>query len=424
MRAASTLFAVLLALPAAALAAPPEPPKEQTVTTEAAEEPPRAPNPSEPYRFADTLTKGEILHVPTGRLLSQEETFRYLEPFPVIYVGESHDGVQDHAVQLAIVRALAERKDDKVAIGLEMLRRPSQEVVDRYIAGDADEKELARVWQGDWGDSYAYYRDILRFAREHEIPVIALNAGQELVAAVRKQGTDALPTELKERLPEVDLDDPFYRQVVEAYFAGHGHGIGKHHIDSFLAVQVLWDETMADTAARFLASEEGKGRQLVVLAGGNHVRYGYGIPRRVFRRVPLPYAIVEPVAVEVDPTKLDSFMDVALPDLPLRAADVLWAVRYEDMEGQRASLGVTLEAAGPGARVTKVVDGSAAAAAGLTAGDVIVKLGDDPVEDPFDVTWLVSERAPGDTVAVTIRRDGATLEKEAVLTARRPAKHP
>ena len=92
---------------------------------------------------------------------------------------------------------------------------------------------------------------------------------------------------------------------------------------------------MAQTAAEYLESPEGQGKQLVVLAGGHHVRYGYGIPRRLFRRVPLPFVIVLPVAVEIPENKQDRMMDVEAPALPMPPGDFLWAVGYTDLEDMK-----------------------------------------------------------------------------------------
>jgi len=108
--------------------------------------------------------------------------------------------------------------------------------------------------------------------------------------------------------------------------------MGSHHGEAFYRVQVLWDEAMAETAAEYLKSPEGQGRRLLILAGGNHVRYGIGIPRRLFRRVPLPYAIVLPFPVEIPDDKRDRLMDVEMPDLPMRPADFYWAVGYESLD--------------------------------------------------------------------------------------------
>lgn len=68
--------------------------------------------------------------------MTGEELWAYPTGFTVIYVGESHDSVNDHEVQLKILKALVERFPGEVALGLEMPRTDSQEGVSRWVAGE------------------------------------------------------------------------------------------------------------------------------------------------------------------------------------------------------------------------------------------------------------------------------------------------
>lgn len=363
-----------------------------------------------PYRDPSTLQKGQILHLTTGRLLTEPELMEYAADHPVVYVGEAHDSVDDHAVELAILKGVEERYPGQVTLGLEMLRRPFQAQVDAYIAGELEEKEFLRVWQKSWGaSSFPYYREILRYAREKRIPVLALNAEDDLRKAVMEKGFEGLDPETASRLPEIDRDDPYYRAFVDAYFAGHAKGA--QQLDLFYQVQVLWDETMAQTGADYLSSPQGKDRRLVVFAGGNHVRYGFGIPRRLFRRVPLPYVIMYPYTVEVT-KKLqpDQVMEVSLPEFPMRPADVYWAVGYEDLEGKRVMLGIEIEENPEGVRVRGVMPESPAAKAGIQKEDVIVSVDGVAVKEPFDLTYQVGLHSAGDQGPVEVLRNDERLK--------------
>jgi uncharacterized iron-regulated protein len=283
-----------------------------------------------PYRDPMSLKKGDILHLGTGRLLAGAELLDYVSSFPVVFVGETHDSVDDHEVELAILRGLCERDPGRVALGLEMLPRSAQAGLDAYLRGEMAPDAFVRIWVEHWGHTFGYYREILQFAREHRIPVLALNADDDLKEAVRKGLPGGLDPETARRLPEMDSTDPYHRAMNQSIFQGHSMGHG--NAEAFNRIQVLWDEAMADTAAQYLASPEGRGKHLLILAGGNHVRYGFGIPRRLFRRIPLPFVIVCPFAVEIPDNKKDRLMNVELPDLPLKPADFLWAVGYRDLK--------------------------------------------------------------------------------------------
>ena len=68
-----------------------------------------------------------------------------------------------------------------------------------------------------------------------------------------------------------------------------------------------------------------------------------------------------------------------------------------------------------GAIVQSLVTGGPAANAGLLAGDLIVDYGRSTVKDAADFNRLTSASAPGDTVAIRLRRDGVVRTLEVVV---------
>jgi len=289
-----------------------------------------------PYAYQYTWERGKIYHTPTGTELTERQLYEYLSGFSVIYVGESHDSVDDHEVQLKILKALEEHFPGEVALGLEMLRTDSQAEVDRWVAGDLSENDMKQLWEKNWGpSSYPYYKDILNYAREQKIPLVALNRPRNSLPGLgntdtnTEGGTASRQALLPER--EIDTADPYYEAYIGAFLAGHE--VCNETREQFMLAQQLWDETMAESAAAFLLKDDSQNRKLLIFAGGNHVRYGFGIPRRIFRRVPLNYTIVSPTVVEYPEDKKDKLMDIEVPELPLPAADIIWMVGYEDLEG-------------------------------------------------------------------------------------------
>ncbi|WEX10636.1 Do family serine endopeptidase [Chelativorans sp. AA-79] len=71
-----------------------------------------------------------------------------------------------------------------------------------------------------------------------------------------------------------------------------------------------------------------------------------------------------------------------------------------------------------GALIAEVEPGSPAAEAGLKAGDVIVSLNDEQVEDPRELSRAVGQRDPGETVNLSVRRDGEEVGVELTLASR------
>lgn len=70
-------------------------------------------------------------------------------------------------------------------------------------------------------------------------------------------------------------------------------------------------------------------------------------------------------------------------------------------------LGVQLaeEEDSEGVAITEVVDGEAAAQAGLQAGDLLLKLGDEPISDIAALKEMLAEKAEGDSISLTYQRD-------------------
>jgi S1-C subfamily serine protease len=82
---------------------------------------------------------------------------------------------------------------------------------------------------------------------------------------------------------------------------------------------------------------------------------------------------------------------------------------------QRAWLGVSLQAADGGVSIAAVSEGSPAATAGLQVGDVINAVNGKAVAEPADVAAAIRNLAIGDSVTLSITRDGETQDVTATL---------
>jgi S1-C subfamily serine protease len=71
-----------------------------------------------------------------------------------------------------------------------------------------------------------------------------------------------------------------------------------------------------------------------------------------------------------------------------------------------------------GAIVEQVEPGSGADAAGVRRGDIIVRLGDNPIDNAGDLFGALRDYQPGDTVELTVVRDGEELTLEVTLGER------
>ncbi len=84
---------------------------------------------------------------------------------------------------------------------------------------------------------------------------------------------------------------------------------------------------------------------------------------------------------------------------------------------QTPVLGVTLQDSANGPAIGQVLPGSAADKAGLKAGDVITKINDTDVKTVQDAATAIHALKVGDTVTITITRDGSSQTVTATLEA-------
>ncbi len=206
----------------------------------------------------------------------------------VVYVGERHTLARHHAWQEKLLRDMSEH-GKKLVLGLEQMEVDRQSELDRYWRGEIDFEELAEAtdWENRWSN-YEQYRGILEAAREHGMPILALNARREIVRQVARKGLDGLDPDERAELPdEFLLDQPMYRRHMDLVMQVMSHAMGMPGmLERMYQAQVSRDETMAEHLCRYLLSEEGRDRDAIVLAGSGHVQHGLGIPARVRTRIP------------------------------------------------------------------------------------------------------------------------------------------
>ena len=318
--------------------------------------------------------------LPLDRLAAQLAAKR------VVFIGENHDRYDHHLNQLEIIRRLYQI-DPNLAIGVEYFPQTAQPQLDDYIAGRSTEQEFLRAsgYYANWGYDYRLYAPIFRYAREQRIPVRALNVPPDLPGKVAKVGMAGLSAAQRALLPkEFGPADDAYRTRLRAAFEGH-KSTQPGAFDRFVEAQLVWDESMAESASAYVNANPG--RRLVVLAGSGHLAFGSGIPRRLERRTHVPYAIVLNGADEVDRHMADYLLLGEKKQLPPAGV-----------------LGISLEEKNGEGRIRSLTPNGAAAKAGLKPGDVLTDIDGQPVKNVADMHLALWDKKPGDRVRVTVRR--------------------
>ena len=307
----------------------------------------------------------------------------------VVFIGEIHTRYDHHLTQLEIIRRLHAIHPDLV-IGMESFQQPFQQYLDDYVNGELNEREMLRrtEYYVRWRYDYRLYAPILRYAREHDIPVIALNIPMELSRKVARSGLDSLDEAERAQLPEeIDRTDKDYAQQLKQIFNHHSGGEAED-FENFLTVQLVWDEGMAQAIADYLESHPGA--HMVTLAGRGHLAHGRGIPKRLTRRMPVSTAIV-----------LNSWEDSIKPGL----ADVLLLPEEQSLP-KAGKIGASLEEdeAKGEVKVVSCLEDSACAKLGMKTGDQILTINGQKITNMADLRVMMWDKNPGDEIALTIRR--------------------
>ncbi|HSA96693.1 MAG TPA: ChaN family lipoprotein [Acidobacteriota bacterium] len=244
---------------------------------------------------------GRILAGRTGTPIGFERMVQEMLAARIVHVGETHDAMAMHEIEFQVIRALYE-KDHHLAIGLEMVPITLQETLNKWTAGILTKDEFLREirWYVTWNFNFGYYEKIFDFAREHRLPIYALNAPREVISKIRMRGWDALTEEEKAFFPgPPDVSNQDHRTLIRTVFesedipeAMKGPGLDKM-FEGLYRGQSAWDEVMGWNAVR---AAEAEGRRVVVCVGSGHLLYSLGLNRRAYERSKLPFKTV--IAVE------------------------------------------------------------------------------------------------------------------------------
>lgn len=123
---------------------------------------------------------------------------------------------------------------------------------------------------------------------------------------------------------------------------------------------------------------------------GSYAGYSFAIPSNMARKVSddiINYGMVQ-----------RAMLGVSMLNVDKKIASLL---KLSDMNG---------------VYITEVVDKSAADNAGIRRGDVLLKIGDADVKDANSVREAISAFSPGDTVAMTLNRNGKIISVDVTFT--------
>ena len=373
------------------------------------------PDPTLTLEIGDPKLKGKTMEVGVGAILAGasgakvdfERLVRDLMTARIVHVGETHDAMAMHEIEFQVIRALYAR-DRHLAIGLEMVPVTLQETLNKWTAGILAKEDFLREirWYVTWNFNFGYYEKIFDFAREHRLPVYALNAPREVISKIRMRGWDALNDEEKAYFPgPPDVTNRDHRTLIRAVFessdlpaAMKGPGLDSV-FEGLYRSQSAWDEVMGANAVR---AAEAEGRRVVVCVGSGHLLYNLGLNRRAYERSKLPFKTV--IAVEVPAGRKSVTVSRAISDYVFGLA--------EEEKKAFPAIGLGLKKIDGLENLVvdpKPTDGVAGRAA-FEKGDVVLSVDGKAYTDINELRMALAGLKCGDGIVFKVLRAGAVKD--------------
>ena len=363
----------------------------------------------------------------TGAVQSFDAILDQLATKDIIYLGETHNSLADHLLQLRIIQGLA-KKGLTLAVAMEMFPQNSQQSLDDFVLSKTiDEATFLRqskwfdVWRYDW----RLFRPIFTFCRRADIPVHGINVDRAIVSTVFSKGhTDDLSEEQQAAIAaERDLSLTGYVDRLKGVHTMHNqspHGEGKG-FSGFIQSQAIWDESMAANIVQI--RKEHPSTTIVVIAGSQHTRKDSGIPPRVKRRLDVTQASVINLYAENAPIR------------PEREADYFFLEPPVFLPPQ-GKIGVILspekdEEGADRLRIKELSHAGKAKEAGIKQGDIIVSIEGTTIETMEDINIVMTNARAGDILKMKLKRDTAANQELQEIDVRvelsdltKPPSHP
>lgn len=142
-----------------------------------------------------------------GKEITYQSLIKALSEPDVVFIGEMHNCVVTHWLELKILQSLHAIHGEKLEVGMEMFEADTQLIIDEYlnniISGDRFEEE-ARIWPNYSTD----YAPIVYYVKDNRLPLIATNVPRRYANVVKNRGMDyldSLSSDAKHYLPPLPI---------------------------------------------------------------------------------------------------------------------------------------------------------------------------------------------------------------------------
>ncbi|NOY73524.1 MAG: PDZ domain-containing protein, partial [Gammaproteobacteria bacterium] len=250
----------------------------------------------------------------------------------------------------------------------------------------------------------------LRFARMNNIPLYGINVEQTLKKKVKEKGWFNISKSERDGIRNPASPSDAYLEMLASTYSLHGHhgastdgkkskelDLDKLKKDSgfqrFVQGQQLWDRAMAHGIETLVKAEPK--RQVVAIMGSGHIMNGFGVPHQLADLGVKNVATLIPWEQEYECEMLTSDFASAVYGMP--------TLPKNGFSGKQ-KLGVHIEPAKKGVKISRVIDESLAQAAGLVAGDILVEMAGIKIKRVIEVIDIVRKMQAGTWLPIVVLR--------------------
>ena len=200
------------------------------------------------YMWAEKQPEAYRLYDNKGKAITYDQLVNALSKVDVVFVGEIHNCVITHWLELKLLESLYKANEKHLKMGLEMFESDNQLILNEYLSGQISGERFedeARLWPNYSTD----YAPLISFARENHMPVIATNVPRRYATAVKEHGLaylDSLSTEARSYMAPLPIQFKTNENVEQGFALMGIMGKNKNANPRQIAeAQAIKDATMA-----------------------------------------------------------------------------------------------------------------------------------------------------------------------------------
>ncbi|OGH04762.1 MAG: hypothetical protein A2600_03115 [Candidatus Lambdaproteobacteria bacterium RIFOXYD1_FULL_56_27] len=227
----------------------------------------------------------QIAHL--GSPVDQAQLWEALGPAQVIFLGENHDNLRHHKIQVELLEHLV-GQGKKPALGMELFSKEQTSLLMAFVQSNPKdpaqaEQRLRKALGWEGREEWPGYLEVLRYARQERLEVFGLDLEAGLIRRLTGLEVQELSLVEQSLLPPVSNPGEAYQALMfEKFTQGHCGWSEPKHLAGLYRVWLARNEAMALTLTQAYRPD----RPLVALMGSGHLEFGQAVPWAFKRRLP------------------------------------------------------------------------------------------------------------------------------------------